>query len=84
VVGPPARNVEEMLALVSAGRGMAITSSAVADNNGNAGLAFVPISDLAPVTLALAWRRGDQRPAIAEVVERVLTEGLPALPGLAG
>jgi molybdate transport repressor ModE-like protein len=75
VVGPPARNVEEMLALVSAGRGMAITSAAVADNNGNAGLAFVPISDLAPVTLVLAWQRGDHRAAVAEVIERVLAEG---------
>lgn len=75
IVGPPARTVEEMMALVSAGRGMAITSAAVADNHGSSGLAFVTIIDLEPVTFALARLRGDLRSHVMEFA-RLIEEGV--------
>jgi DNA-binding transcriptional LysR family regulator len=65
VVGPAARTVDEMLAFVSHGRGMAITSSAVAATNGSPDLVFVPISDLQPAVLYLLTRADDERPWIA-------------------
>jgi DNA-binding transcriptional LysR family regulator len=69
VVGPPARTVEEMLAMVAAGLGMAITSAAVAANNGHRQLAFVPVADLEPSYLGLATLVGDRRGHLDEFVE---------------
>jgi DNA-binding transcriptional LysR family regulator len=71
VVGPPARTVEEMLAFVSAGRGMAITSSTVAETSGSGELAFVPITDLEAATVLLATRVSDDRPEPAAVRDRL-------------
>jgi DNA-binding transcriptional LysR family regulator len=76
VVGPAATTVEEMLALVSAGLGMAITSESVADKHGNRDLAFVPITDLEPAVIALAQLRDDTRPGLAELV-RLISAGPP-------
>lgn len=75
VVGPPARTVEEMLALVSAGVGMAITSETVAANNGNRELVFVPIEDLEPVRVGLATVRGDDRAHLRSFVDAMAHEG---------
>ena len=76
-VGPPARTVDEMLTMVSAGRGMAITSSSVAENNGNSELSFVTISDLQAATVLLAKNSRDRRPAAAALF-RAITEAVPA------
>jgi DNA-binding transcriptional LysR family regulator len=65
VVGPAARTVEEMLAFVSAGRGMAITSHSVAETSRSEELAFVPIRDLESATVHLATRLGDRRGEVA-------------------
>ncbi|MCU1473031.1 LysR family transcriptional regulator [Amnibacterium sp.] len=72
VVGPAARTVDEMLAFVSHGRGMAITSSTVAATNGSNGLAFVPISDLAPAVVYLVTRLDDHRADVAAVRKVIL------------
>ncbi|GAB3535152.1 LysR family transcriptional regulator [Arthrobacter tecti] len=74
VVGPPARNVDEMLAFVSAGRGMAITSSSVAASNGSTDLAFVAISDVEAATVYLATNKSDERPEIAAMVDYTVRE----------
>lgn len=74
IVGPPARTVEEMLAFVSAGRGMAITSASVAETSGSEELAFVPIGDLDAATVHLATRSSDHRAEPAALRER-LTRG---------
>lgn len=71
VVGPPARTVEEMLAQVAAGRGMAFTSTTVAENAGGTGLAFVPMTDMPPVVVAVVRRRDDDRPHVVDLVERI-------------
>ncbi len=67
-VGPPARTVEEMLAFVSAGRGMAITSESVAESNGSAELVFIPISDLEPSAMLLAANESDRRPITSAIL----------------
>jgi DNA-binding transcriptional LysR family regulator len=74
IVRPAARTVEEMLASVSAGRGMAITSTTVAENNGSSALAFVPIDDLEPVQFVIAKARDDSRVHLTEFIEAVRRE----------
>jgi DNA-binding transcriptional LysR family regulator len=73
VVGPPARNAEEMLAQVVAGRGLAFTSSSVAENSGSSGVAFVPVRDLSPVVVALVHRSEETDAAVLDLVDRVRT-----------
>jgi DNA-binding transcriptional LysR family regulator len=75
VVGPPARTVDEMLTMVSAGRGMAITSASVAENNGNSQLSFVPITDLDAATVVLARNSRDRRPAVAALFRAIAEAG---------
>lgn len=69
VVGPPARTVEEMMAFVTAGRGMAITSLSVAIAHCGPELSFVPIADLDSVTLVIAGNFDDHRPAVTAILE---------------
>jgi DNA-binding transcriptional LysR family regulator len=69
-VGPAARTVDEMLAFVSAGRGMAITSSSVAETSGSEELAFVPIADLQAVVVYLVTRTSDRRSEVALIREQ--------------
>lgn len=78
-VGPPARTVDDMLTMVLAGRGMAITSASVAENNGHSQLTFVPITDLETATVVLARDARDRRPAIAAVF-RAIVDGCLILP----
>ncbi|MCV7229362.1 LysR family transcriptional regulator [Mycolicibacterium komossense] len=67
-VGPPATTVEEMLAFVTAGRGMAITSLSVAQAHGGAELSFVPIIDLDDVVLVIAGNAQDRRLAVTALL----------------
>ena len=69
IVAPAARTVEEMLAFVSAGRGMAITSASVAESASQSAIRFVVIEDLAPVKLSLARLRDDRRPRVLRFLE---------------
>lgn len=68
-VGPPARTVDEMLAFVSAGRGMAITSSTVAEKHHWPDLSFVPIADLEPATVLLATLKSERRPEVLQLLQ---------------
>lgn len=74
-VGPPARTVEEMMAFVSAGRGMAITSRSVADAHGSEGLCFVPIVDVEDAALVIAANANDSRPAITALLTELAGPG---------
>lgn len=77
VVEPAASTAEEMLALVAAGRGMAITSRSLADAYPRRDLTFLPITDLAPITYGVAWRETESRPLIRLLVDAICSE-LPA------
>lgn len=69
IVGPPARTVEEMCTFVAAGRGMAIASEALTAQYQRPDLAFIPLTDLAPVQIGLARLADDTRPDVAVVFE---------------
>ena len=68
VVGPPAQNVEEMLALVASGRAMAITAEVVAAAHRSDDIAFVPLRGLDPLRLVLLALVDDERPAVADLL----------------
>jgi DNA-binding transcriptional LysR family regulator len=68
VVGPPAQNVEEMLALVASGRAMAITAEVVAAGHRSDDIAFVPLRGLDPLRLVLLALADDERPAVADLL----------------
>lgn len=77
IVGPPSRTVDEMLAFVSAGRGMAITSASVGESNASPAVRFVLIEDLPPVPLRLARLRDDRRSRVWRFIDE-LVEGFAA------
>ncbi len=70
-VGPRARTVDEMLAFVATGLGMAITCATVAAKHSWPKIRYVPISDLAPTTIYLLHRHNERRPLL-----RCLLQGL--------
>ena len=75
VVGPPAATVEEMLALVAAGRGMAISTESLGENYPRADLSFVVISDLEPITYGLGFRDDESRPVVRGLIVAIRAEG---------
>jgi DNA-binding transcriptional LysR family regulator len=55
ILGPLANTVEEMLAVVASGRCMCITAQSLAQANSHPGIAWVPITDISPSSVALTW-----------------------------
>jgi DNA-binding transcriptional LysR family regulator len=66
-----ARTPDELLGAVAAGAGIALVPAALRQSESTAGLVFRPVRDLAPLTVALAWRRGDDRPEVRDFVDAV-------------
>jgi DNA-binding transcriptional LysR family regulator len=63
--GPENDNVEEMLEQVADGSGYAIVPASMTQFYARPDLAWVPISDIDPLRIALAWRERDTNPLIA-------------------
>lgn len=61
-----AATVDEWLAEIAFGRGVNLIPASLAEEYRRPGLAFVPVSDAPPSTLALAWRRDDARPVVSD------------------
>ena len=57
-VAAEAASLQEILALVAAGRGTCLVPSAVAQHHRRAGVTYVAITDADPAVVSLAWRRG--------------------------
>jgi DNA-binding transcriptional LysR family regulator len=68
-VAAQATSLQEVLALVAAGRGVCLLPSAVARHHPRAGVAFVPIADADPAVVSLAWRPGPICPAVGAFIE---------------
>jgi DNA-binding transcriptional LysR family regulator len=75
--GLPARvaatssSVQEILALVAAGRGICLVPSAVAKHHRRAGIAFVPVVDAEAAVTSLARRPGRVSPVVEAFIETV-------------
>jgi DNA-binding transcriptional LysR family regulator len=67
-VGPEIRTADEWVPAIETGRGVALTMATVMDNFPNTEIATIPVTDLEPGTLLLAWRRGDRDPLVAAFV----------------
>ncbi|MFF5174683.1 LysR family transcriptional regulator [Micromonospora sp. NPDC000089] len=69
---PPVRDVAALLSAVAHGVGCCPVPELLARTAGTPGVAFVPLADAGPATLALAWRRdgADDRHALLRTVAR--------------
>ena len=68
-----------LIALVSAEIGCSLTISSVAQSIVNPDVVFVPVMDPPPpLQLRIAWREGDDRPALLEVL-KLSEQALPSL-----
>jgi DNA-binding transcriptional LysR family regulator len=67
--GPTIRSMEGMLEAVRAGLCVATVPRSQAQVSALPGIAFRPVADLTPATLALAWRATDETPVVQALVE---------------
>jgi DNA-binding transcriptional LysR family regulator len=68
-VAAQATSLQEILALIAAGRGVCLVPQAVAQHHPRAGVTFVPIADADPAVVSLAWRQGAIGPAVKAFIE---------------
>jgi DNA-binding transcriptional LysR family regulator len=68
-VAAEATSLQEILALVAAGRGVCLVPQAVADHYPRANVRYMPVSDADPAVVSLAWRRGPICPAVKAFIE---------------
>jgi DNA-binding transcriptional LysR family regulator len=74
--GPKIRSMEGMLEAVRAGLCVATVPRSQAQVSAWPGIAFRPVVDLSPATLALGWRTAEETPvvqALVEIARRVAT-----------
>jgi DNA-binding transcriptional LysR family regulator len=67
--GPTIRSMEGMLEAVRAGLCVATVPRSQAQVSALPGIAFRPVADLTPATLALGWRTADETPAVRALVD---------------
>jgi DNA-binding transcriptional LysR family regulator len=60
---------DEKLEIVSSGAAITLLAEGNADIYSREGIVCIPVSDLEPARLAIAWRRGDRRPAIRDFIQ---------------
>jgi DNA-binding transcriptional LysR family regulator len=76
--GPTIRTADEWVAAIESGRGMAFTMPTVMRNFSTARIVVVPVDDLPPAVVLLAWRTGDDDPltkAFVRAASRVRPSG---------
>ena len=71
VWGPENDNVEKMLEQVAEGAAICIAPRSMATHYARPDLAWIPITDIEPLQIALCWRRGDDSPLVSSFVEVV-------------
>jgi DNA-binding transcriptional LysR family regulator len=70
--GPLIRTADEWVTAIEAGRGCAFTIATVMQNFTNARVAVVPVTDLPPAAVLLAWRTTDPDPLVKAFVASAL------------
>jgi DNA-binding transcriptional LysR family regulator len=68
--GPAVDNVEEKLQHVAAGRAVSFVPASVATAVVQPGIAYVPVTDIPPIEICLAWKAGSP-PLVAEFADCV-------------
>jgi DNA-binding transcriptional LysR family regulator len=64
LLGPEVHTIDEQLAATATGAYVSLTPASVAAYYPRPGISYVPVEDIAPSEIAIAWRRGDNRPAL--------------------
>jgi DNA-binding transcriptional LysR family regulator len=62
--GPEAANLEEKLQHIAAGRAISFVPASLAATVSQSGIAYVPVTDIPPITVCLAWLAGSPSPLI--------------------
>ncbi|WP_081686044.1 LysR family transcriptional regulator [Candidatus Solirubrobacter pratensis] len=78
-VGAEATTVDECFEAIMRGQGMAFTQASSRRFYARPGLAFVPVADIPPASVSVAWRRDACTPFVAEFVAIALR--LARVPG---
>ncbi len=68
LLGPEVHTIDEQLAATATGAYVSLTPESVAAYFPRPGISYVPVDDIAPSEVAIAWRRGDERPALREFI----------------
>ncbi len=68
-VAAEATSLQEILALVAAGRGVCLLPAAVVHHYPRAGVTYVPVTNADPAVVSLAWRHGAICPALQAFIE---------------
>jgi DNA-binding transcriptional LysR family regulator len=69
--GPVAGNLEEKLQHVAAGRAISFVPASVAAAFVQPGIAYVPVTDIPPIRICLAWKAATPAPLVAAFVAAV-------------
>jgi DNA-binding transcriptional LysR family regulator len=77
--GPAVDNLEEKLQHVAAGRAISFVPASVAAAFAQPGIAYVPVTDIPPIKICLAWKSGPPSPLVAAFVNAV-TDARPHSP----
>jgi DNA-binding transcriptional LysR family regulator len=83
LIGAEVRSAEETVEALRAGLGVCLVASGNAELIDRDGVVLRPVHGLASSTLVLAWRRGDDRPAVRALrvaTEQVVSGEFPATP----
>jgi DNA-binding transcriptional LysR family regulator len=81
VIGAMCRTLDDLFEAARAGTAIGLVPESVAQTQSWPNLAFVPVRDIAPSTVAVAWHTHDDRPLVADFVE--LTKEVATLPSAA-
>jgi DNA-binding transcriptional LysR family regulator len=77
LLGPEVRTIDEQLAATATGGYVSLAPASVASSYLRPGISYVPVAAIEPSTVAIGWRRGDQRESVRRFVAsaRALARG---------
>jgi DNA-binding transcriptional LysR family regulator len=85
--GPAAGDIDDMLDLCAAGRGLGMAAASDAQHYTRPGITFVPLTDVEDIPVALCWRADERDPAVLAyvgLVRRTADGGEPPAPSTGG
>ena len=71
LLGPEVHTVEEQLTATVTGGYVSLAPESVSTYYPRPGIRYVPVDDIEPSEVAIAWRRGDERANVREFVASV-------------
>jgi LysR family transcriptional regulator, benzoate and cis,cis-muconate-responsive activator of ben and cat genes len=72
VAGPVVRDTGQLLDVVSLGQAVALVPRSIATENQRPDLAYLPVADASPYTIAVAWPAGSRSQPVAQFVRTAI------------